>query len=58
MVVLYHYTNKESADAIDKSKLILKSVQRKVGDDAAFGEGTYFTSLPPQKDKLELVRNN
>ncbi len=56
MVVLYHYTNEEGAAAIKKSKKIRKSVG--AGADAAFGDGTYFTSLSPRNAASMIYHNN
>ena len=42
---LYHYTDKESADNIDDSKIIYKSTDTIA--DARLGIGVYFTDMKP-----------
>ena len=51
---LYHYTNANAAGAIDRSRNILMSK----GRDSYFGEGVYFTSLPPSVSKHYIIANN
>ena len=56
MVVLYHYTNEQAAIGIDQSKIIKKSERQ--NRDAFFGDGVYFTMLPPEISKAIIIRNN
>jgi hypothetical protein len=52
---LYHYTDASSAKAIVKSGYLNGS---KGPGDCALGEGTYFTSKPPQTTTNHLLTNN
>ena len=52
---LYHYTDRQSAANIAKTKTIRPS---KVPGDCALGKGAYFTSLPPTKTTNEILSNN
>ena len=59
MVRVYHYTSKQGAEAIEKSKVILGSSKTLSGGDAVLGDGVYVTDLPPDKvTKSDLVMNN
>ena len=44
-ITLYHYTDKESADSIDDSKIMYKSTDTIA--DARWGIGVYFTDMKP-----------
>jgi len=54
---VYHYTNKAGYDAIMASGILLASYKGD-SDDAAFGNGVYFTRLPPTTGKKALAINN
>ncbi|XP_031552750.1 uncharacterized protein LOC116289940 [Actinia tenebrosa] len=54
--VLFHYTNEKGAEAINEEQVIKAST--KANDDAAFGEGTYFTSKNPIDHSKEQIRRN
>ena len=56
-ISLFHYTTKKNALAILRSKR-LKASTIKPGKDAVYGEGQYFTSLPPWADETSLLQNN
>ena len=56
MVVLYHYTTEHGAAGIDEAKIIYKSDQD--NRDAFWGNGVYFTMLPPHISKQIIVQNN
>ena len=55
MVVYYHYTTKSGAEAINKSKKINKSRQHDSVDDAALGDGCYFTNMDPDNYTKEQI---
>ena len=56
LLALYHYTNKEAADCIEKDQKIKKSeVKRR---DAFHGDGVYFTTMPPYMPREQIIRNN
>ena len=52
---LYHYTSKESLQAIKDSNTLYGSSGP---GDCALGEGVYFTSKPPQTGNTNLLKNN
>ena len=53
---LYHYTDASGAKAIAKSGHLRAS--KRINGDCALGEGTYFTSKPPQTSTHNLLTNN
>ena len=56
---VYHYTTKDSAKGIAKSKLIKASRGNSINrDDATYGEGVYLTPLPPTQTKEDIAKNN
>ena len=63
MVLLYHYTDSESLQAIIDQGRIRKSVSlntdgRRFRGDAAYGEGVYLTSIRPTTNKYHIMLNN
>jgi len=54
----YHYTSKESADAIMKEGKIRQSERSQNPSDAAYGDGVYLTKCPPTDGKKKLALNN
>jgi hypothetical protein len=56
MVVLYHYTNEQGANGISETGIIRMSERQ--NRDAFFGNGVYFTMLPPHISKQIIVQNN
>ena len=53
----YHYTSAESADKIDKSKVIIGSTQK--NHDAFHGDGVYLTDKKAEDyTRTPIARNN
>ena len=52
----YHYTDDAGAKGIKESGVIKGSSPDR--GDARFGRGPYFTTVPPSKDKCDIVENN
>jgi len=56
---VYHYTNPQSAQAIIRSGVIKKSAKKaKRRDDARYGQGVYFTQIPPSTPRFWIAFNN
>lgn len=58
MVRLYHYTDTEGKNAIERSGQILKSQRSKHRDDAMYGTGVYLTALGPTNSTVVILGNN
>jgi hypothetical protein len=56
MVYLYHYTDKNGALGIAKSKRINSS--KNTTTDAVYGKGVYLTSMSPTAGKKNILKNN
>jgi len=52
----YHYTDDAGAKGIAQSGVIKKSTRDR--GDAAFGDGTYVTTMPPSRPKRDIIENN
>ena len=55
-ITLYHYTDKESADSIDDSKIMYKSTDTIA--DARWGIGVYFTDMKPDDFTADEIAYN
>ena len=55
-ITLYHYTDKESADNIDDSKIMYKSTDTIA--DAIWGIGVYFTDMNPDDFTADEIAYN
>ena len=57
-ITLYHYTTTQGYEAIMKSQMIQMSTDGR--QDAAFGEGVYLKSLPPNGSytQVQIAQNN
>ncbi|GAB6027884.1 hypothetical protein CHUAL_002101 [Chamberlinius hualienensis] len=53
---VYHYTDLNSWESIIETKKL--KVTPSYSSYAHFGEGAYFTSLPPTSGRLKIVCNN
>lgn len=51
-IILYHYTNRNGFNGITGCRRIEKS------RSTHFGQGVYFTSLPPESGKNRIATNN
>jgi hypothetical protein len=52
---VYHYTDKEGILGMMRTRKMLPSVRP---GDECLGQGQYFTTMGPESDSDELVRNN
>ena len=57
-ITLYHYTSKEGAKSIKKSRVILQSSKFLNPQDSVFGDGVYLTAKRPEIGKFEIAGNN
>ena len=55
-IALYHYTDKESANSIDDSKIMYKSTDTIA--DARCGIGVYFTDMKPDDFPADEIAYN
>ena len=55
MMELYHYTDKETANKIAKTRRILQSRRGPGALDAAFGDGVYATDLHPDEHSVNDI---
>ncbi|XP_048241067.1 uncharacterized protein LOC124119549 [Haliotis rufescens] len=57
--VFYHYTNESGKNNIVQSMCIKASRHNPMGNDVAFGEGVYGTTMDPDNySKQEVAKNN
>ena len=55
-ITLYHYTDQESADSIEESKIMRQSTDTIA--DALWGEGVYFTDMKPDDFTADEIAYN
>ena len=56
LITLYHYTDRESADSIDASKIMYRSTDTIA--DARWGIGVYFTDMKPDDFTADEIAYN